>query len=229
VKLGRLLLLGVALHAQGPVFEVTSVKRNNSNDPNTFRIDPLQAGEGRFHATNTPVKRLLALVYQLGYPEILGGPAWLESDGYDFEGKVDGKPSRAELLQMVQALLGDRFRMKAHRESRQVPVYALVLGKGGAKLRQSSGGPPNFRFTARGLEAKDCVIAPLAMALNEITGRPVNDETGLKGLYDFTLEWHGNDPSIYLALEEQLGLKLEARKAQIEHLVIERIERPNEN
>jgi uncharacterized protein (TIGR03435 family) len=222
----------IAVWAQPPAkpqsaFDVISVKVNRSNDPRTFRIDPL--ANGRFHATNTPVKRVLTLAYGLGYPEILGGPAWLESDGYDFEAKAEGQPTRVELVAMLQALLENRFQMKAHRETREVPVYALVVAKGGSKLPDAQEGASGVRFSSKGLTAKSTTMPILAQVLNEATGRPVMDETGLKGKYDFTLEWHGNDPSIFVALPEQLGLRLETRKAPVEYLVIEHIERPAEN
>src|SRR5436305_614355 len=110
--------------APRPVFEIVSVKVNRSNDPRTFRIDALAGG--RFHATNAPVKRVLTIAYGVEYSQILSGPGWLESDGYDFDAKVDGTPPRERYLLMLQSLLEDRFQMTVRRETRAVPVYALV-------------------------------------------------------------------------------------------------------
>ncbi len=167
-----------------------------------------------------------------------GGPAWVAADGYDVDATYPVNTPTDQVELMLQTLLADRFQLKVHREEREVPVYALVPAKGGTKLSAS---PPEGKFsskTGRGhLDLQHASTTTLSRFLANLTDRPVFDTTEVKGLFDITLYWTpdsnqlGADsgPSIYTAIQEQLGLRLEPRKSPFEFIVIDHIERPSEN
>jgi uncharacterized protein (TIGR03435 family) len=154
-----------------------------------------------------------------------------------------------ERRRMMQSLLAERFKLVVHRVAKEMPVYALVVAKNGSRLQLAKTDETNFRGS-RGLY--DCQAVPVSMLAGQLgrtLGRPVTDETGLKGQYDFKLEWtptpdepppgpeplarsvpDQTGPSIFTALQEQLGLKLESRKGQVDVLVIDSVEKvPTEN
>ena len=178
--------------------------------------------------------------------QIVGWPSWANSDHFDLRAKLS--PEDAEIWQklhgeerdrqwhqlMLQILEG-RYAMKAHVEKRDLPVYDLVIAKHGSKLKESppdTGGVSNY---APGkISAKSTLITGLIVNLSGIAGRVVIDKTGLTGKYDFDLTWSPNNepdsgPSIFTAVEEQLGLKLESAKAPVDVVVIDHLERPSEN
>lgn len=169
---------------------------------------------------------------------------------------VRGVLKRDELNALLRRLLEDRFELKTHRQSKKLPAYALVVAKGGPKLTAhaaADAGRPQERFGFGSASASNVPIPDLARQLSLGLGRPVLDRTGLQGRYDFTLEWtpapgeftaaaiglppraeppppaDPNRPSIFSALEEQLGLRLKSTKAPVEILVIDRVERASEN
>jgi len=255
-----------------PTFDVASIRRNTA--PEGTRSLGDQPG-GRFVATRVTLRRVIQYAYR-DNQQFLGGPDWLDTDRWDIEAKApEGTvPVRASPINtvpdtialMVQSLLEDRFKLKAHRETRELPLYELTIAKGGAKVKLSEdqtapsalvgqGGARGGALT-RGsiglgrndMEAQGQPINLLAMALGALyAGRPVVDKTGLKGLYDIKLQWTPDaglaapvnppggalsapsGPSLFTALEEQLGLKLEASKGPLPVLVIDSIERPTEN
>ena len=267
------------LSAQQPdSFEVASVKRNTSAPGNgMMRLLP----GGRLSAQNFPVRLMITYAYELANFQVVGGPAWLMSDGYDVVAKVEGNPTPvvpgtgqvdAQHLAM-QKLLIDRFKLKFHKESREMDVFALVMAKpGGAqgpKLTRAkfdcaaaaaearrTGTPPT---QPQGLEGPVCSImgttgrfrmgglnsAVMAQVLGQLSGRYVVDRTGLTGAWDFDLTFtvdargaagspeqltiNQDAPSLFTAVQEQLGLKLESTKAPVEVLVIDSIERPTED
>jgi uncharacterized protein (TIGR03435 family) len=158
-------------------------------------------------------------------------------------------PGGRQLRSMVQALLADRFQLKVHSETRQLSVYNLVLGKNGPRFHEAqSESAPRVSFTMGQLTFQNAPLTFLITILTELNGRPVLDQTALTGQYDFTLRWTpdrdfrraeaGNesaaqpdlsDPSLFTALQEQLGLKLEPAKGPVQVLVIDHVERPSEN
>jgi bla regulator protein blaR1 len=205
--------------------------------------------------------------------KILGGPAWISSDRYQINAKVEGDPGDALMRgPMLQALLEDRFKLKVHRETREVPVYALTVAKGGPKLqpfKEGSCAPrelmpaplpfcgPN-RFMRKGpmltQELHGISLADFSQMLDGTLDRPVIDKTGISGKFDFHWEFVPEDaimphstglgldseaapvppdaadgPSIFTAIQAQLGLKLESGKGRANFLVIDRVERPSEN
>jgi uncharacterized protein (TIGR03435 family) len=241
----RRLLIGclafVLAHGQRLAFEVASIKPSGPD----ARISIQRSGY-RIATTATSLEWLIAWAYDVHRDRLYGKPKWLDSALYDIvaNGPENFKrePGRIGPLQeMMQTLLADRFKLAIHSEIRELPMYSLVVASGGAKVHlqempQSIGQTP-FRMTARGrLTGTMVTAAMLAKVLSEQLGRSVDDQTGLKGVFDFTLEWEPDEAearggaSLFTAVHEQLGLKLEARKGPVEVFVIDRIERnPTEN
>jgi uncharacterized protein (TIGR03435 family) len=252
--------------AQRPTFDAVSIKANKSGDGRSSIGVP---SGGRFVGTNAPLALLIDGAYQLGPHQRIGGPDWIDSEGFDIEAKAEGNISAAEMRLMEQTMLADRFGLIAHRETRQLPVYALVVSKAGtlapadgAKCTaQRAGTPPpsslpscgslmrspaagniGVRYTGRSIP-----IGYLVRLLGGIADRVVLNQTGLSGTYDLDLEFvpahmvatqTGPDagaagssapPSIFTALQEQLGLELMPQTGPVTVLVIDRAEEPSEN
>ena len=213
----------------------------------------------QFVARNYPVKILIAAAYGVSPQAISGGPAWMESDRYDILAKAPGeiRPNLDEQNAMLRKLLTDRFALTFHLEKKDMSFYALTVAKNGpTNLKQSSttdappeGLPPLiFVLSPQGvsLPARNATMAELAAVMQRAAlPRPVLDKTGLTGRYDFTLEWTPDEtqfggqgpkgmvesakPDLFAALQQQLGLKLEARKGPVDVLVVDKVERPSEN
>jgi uncharacterized protein (TIGR03435 family) len=261
-------------------FEVASIKPNNSGDG---RVMVGGSPGGRFNAVNVTPRMLLRLAYQVEDFQIDGGPKWLDSDHFDVVAKApDGVaigpavpgsgPGPMQL--MLQSLLADRFKLTLHRETRELPVYALVParsdGKLGPRLTPSAvdcaatggrrGGPPpaapqpgarpscGLRIGPGNFSGGGVSMAQLTQVLAQRVGRVVVDKTGLAGGYDVDLDFtpdqmppgppppgvqlpriDPNGPSIFTALQEQLGLKLESTKGPVDVLVIDHVEPPTED
>ena len=237
-------------------FEVSTVKLNTSGSGNSRSgLD-----RDRFSATNVTLKNLM--VYSAyGIPEsrILGGPKWLATQRFDIEAKMNAPVAdqlrqlsraqrRTQLQVMFQQLLADRFQLKAHWETRQLPVYALVVAKNGSRLQPSATTTGTNTNAGNGVyTASDISIPALADSLTQELaselGRTVIDKTALPGQYDIALKWtpekntdltgvpslSDSSPSIFTAIQEQLGLKLEPTKGPVQVLVIDHIEQPSEN
>jgi len=183
--------------------------------------------------------------YNLKPYQISGGPAWIESERYDIAAKVEGEsaPSMEQVHRMLQTLLADRFQLRHHRETREMPVYALVAGKNGPKLKESSPGTEeSFGVTGKnGLMQMTVAhgnMEQLALQLSSSVERPVIDKTGLTGYYDYKLSDlapanatapDSNGESVFTALQEQLGLKLEPQKGPVTMFLIDHVEKPSEN
>jgi uncharacterized protein (TIGR03435 family) len=205
------------------------------------------------------VVKLVSFAYDLNVDQVVGAPAWVGSETFDFEGVSDtpGRPDVKQLKTMLQKLLVDRFQLKFHWETRDLSAYALVLGKKGAILTEGKGGArvaPTFFIKANGpasrtLTAKNVGVGELAHMLQaNVLDRPVVDQTGLQGTYDFVLTWSPDDsqftqggmrgavasgvgdvPGIFTAMQEQLGLRLSAEKTAVRVMVIDRVEQPSAN
>jgi uncharacterized protein (TIGR03435 family) len=246
-----------------PLYEVTSVKPNKSIDCSSWLM-PTPDG---FDAPCVTLVDLIRDAYgflKFTNDRILGAPDWAKSDKFDIAAKVDSsdvaelkKLSQDQRGLMLQALLADRFKMVIHTESRERPVFALVIAKNGPKLKEATPDDNGTMVLNRGmLDGQGIPITSLAnmlMQLRELEGRTVLDKTGLSGKYEVTLRWmpdQGPDqtspgpeggaqaaapspdasrPSIYTALQEQLGLKLESTKGPVEFLVIDHVEHPSAN
>jgi bla regulator protein BlaR1 len=243
------------LPAQAPrAFEVASIKPTNASDNRVaFTMQP----GGRFNATNVTVKMLLQNAYGVRDFQISGGPGWIGSERFDITAKLDGDVTGplppGALRPALQGLFEDRFQLKFHRETREMPVYALMLAKNGPKLQKAAGEKtpgPMLRMGRGQLTAKNADMRMIAEQLAQQLGRSVVDKTGLSGEFDFELNWtpeagsggpfgpepgaapppvDSSGPSIFTALQEQLGLRLESQRGPVEILVIDRLERPSEN
>jgi uncharacterized protein (TIGR03435 family) len=230
--------IGLALVAQLPIFEAASVK---PTDPSLAHDSIGFEPGGRFKGTDLTLKGLIRIAYNVHGFQISGGPKWMDSDRYDVETRAQGNPPVPEVRLMLEALLADRFKLTLHRENKESPVYWLVVGKKGPKMQRSAkeGGPFRIR---RGSVIADTSMASLASLFTDWLDRVVLDKTELSGKYQVRLEWipeeaRPNEPeiasepgaSIFSALQEQLGLKLEARKGPVEMLVIDSAEKPTGN
>ena len=228
--------------SSGPAFEVASVKhavdRMKGKD---FRI----AG-GRLTVTNQALGMLIRQAYGVAPYQISGGPAWLDADKYDIDAKAAGDPSREQVMAMLQTLLTERFKLKVHRESREGSVFALTVAKNGAKLKEPKDGEESFVRTARTgpmdqdavtliLQGQKASMPAFIEQLSRQLGRPVLDRTGIQAEFDYRLEFAADDthadsfPTLFAAIQEQLGLKLEAARGPVEILAIDHAEKPSEN
>ncbi|HLG99734.1 MAG TPA: TIGR03435 family protein [Bryobacteraceae bacterium] len=259
------LLVGTQASSQNPgaslpAFEVASI---NPSDPSGGRSTLLITPGGGLDGRNLTLKVLIERAYSLLDSQLSGGPAWIDSERFDIRAKapatprdesVPGDPAKLTVDQSklfqdqftarLQALLADRFQLKLHRETRDLPVYALVVAKRGLKIREAAGQGIRFELHKDELDAASMPIATLTRILAQRLGRPVLDQTGLTGAYTFKLQWTPHppatpadsvvtldsaNPSLFTALEEQLGLKLESKRGPADVVVIERAERPSEN
>jgi uncharacterized protein (TIGR03435 family) len=230
--------MAAALAAQSR-FDIVSIKPNRSgSDGTTVNTFP----GGRFVANNITLRSLVESAFGVRDFQVIGGPGWADKDAWDISARtVDGKDIDGDTLRpALQSMLADRFRLVFHRDVRQLPVYSLSVEKSGAKLTPHTGqsGPSGRTLVSGGkatMTATAAPIAPLAENLARAVGRPVIDNTGLKGLYDFTLEWipdqtaDSTGPSIFTAVREQLGLRLEASRGPVEVIVIDSAEKASEN
>ena len=251
-----------------PLFEVASVRLNRDpGDLFSLRLQP-----AAFRADGAPLDRLIRFAYDAKSDEqVLNMPDWASSEHFDIDAKISDadvaamkkltpEQSFRQYRLMVQALLADRFQMKARTEMRVLPVYALVVAKRGVNLTAAAALPeahrlPQLTFHASGdLKASSVTMQYFAEWLSgkpDTGDRVVIDATGLKGSYDFGLLWEpaeysassavagaiqpgsttteSRKPSLFTAIQEQLGLKLEPRKAPVEVLVIDHVEQPSPN
>jgi uncharacterized protein (TIGR03435 family) len=239
-----------------PTFEVASIRLNKTGIRGGSMDFP-KGGE-RFTATNMPFGAFVLVAYNITVRQ-LSGPVEFLSEKYDIAAKAEHAVSPDEMLRMLRALLADRFKLVVRYETKEVPVYALTIGKGGPKLHPGalSETEAALRTPSRavGTESRSGYIfknesmSDFAWALTRMAGigdRVVVDNTGLRGNYDFDLTFGKDtpspvgsdgrgpatrleDPSIFSALQEQLGLKLESKKAPVQFLIIDHVERPSEN
>jgi len=271
------------MHAQAPArpeFEVAAIKLNTGGQPMVSIMAP--PGGGRLTTVNTGLKMLITFAYKVKNYEILGSQGWMDSERYDVTAKApDGAKGQDQLQLMTQTLLEDRFKLKVHRETKEVPVYVLVAGKNGPKLTESkegvctSNGPGNAPPPPPGppgagqlprrpdMRCGGMFMGPNSLTggrmkmeqfitgLSNILGRPVIDKTGFTGTFDVQLTFSPEGtafagglpglpaglappvdnslPSIFTAVQEQLGLKVESGKGPGQVLVIDYAEKPSEN
>jgi uncharacterized protein (TIGR03435 family) len=235
-----------------PVFEVAVIKPSKPGPQGrAFRVNGRQ-----FTTLNTSLSNLITWTYGVQARQITGAPPWAETEKYDLLAKPDGEgqPNDKQWKFMVQKLLADRFKLVFHRDTKELPVFAIVVGKTGPKLAKSEGDPnglPGLFFRGLGvLPARNATMADFAGVMQgAVLDRPVVDQTGLSGRYDFTLTWTPDEsqfqglgakvpppaenaaapPDLFTAMQEQLGLKLESTKAPAEILVVDHVEKPSEN
>jgi len=207
---------------------------------------------GRLVASNIPVRTLIRNVYRVQYSQLAGGPEWLETERWDILAAGAGAANMQEMLERIKALLHDRFKLALHTEMRDAPHYALVMARGdrrrGPLLHQDptdcAALPPGDAGCAAtraggALRMSGATLRDVAFSLSRMLDRPVVDETGLPGAYRFELTWDPNYSSVsraaddraslFTALQEQLGLRLDSQKGPVEFLVIDSAERPVED
>jgi uncharacterized protein (TIGR03435 family) len=269
IKLALLLAVLPSAFAQTPVpppapnqlpsFDVISVKPNKTTPGGPFGLVTTAFTADGFRGTNVPVHVLLLQAYGLHEGQLIEEPAWAKADVFDIEAKVAGPDVAAfkaldydRRQAMFQQILAERFHLAAHHETREVPIYALSVAKGGPRLKESPPDPVVAAGAKTGgrvgmspgrIMAQRTTMAEFAAMIYRQLGRIVVDSAGLAAAYDFTLQWTPDigaiaassptpsdaPPSIFTAIQEQLGLRLESTKAPVEVLVIDHIERPTEN
>jgi uncharacterized protein (TIGR03435 family) len=268
---------GLAQSADPPRFAVATIKRDPSTETLSIAA-PMGVGYragGRLVAGNAPVAMLIQRAYSVQGFQVVGGPSWINTDGYDIEAKPESSTDQKRMWLMLQTLLADRFKLAMHRETKNLPVWDLQAVKGGAKLPAPQGrncsevmttppGPgqprpappcgPGVVASGTGLTMEGISVSVPAFAkqLSLILGKEVIDGTGFTGRFSLHLEFAfddaliglpnprgpdasgrtpdiGDRPTIRTALQEQLGLKLQASTGPVDVLVIDRVERPTEN
>lgn len=244
-----LLLLPIALasisYAQTPAFDAVSIKPNTSaGGPSSMRITA-----GRAAMQNVTLKKVMLNAY--GIPDdreyAADGPDFLTSERFDIDATFPADTPAPKIREMMQTMLAQRFKLVLHKETRQLPMYSLVVAKGGPKIHAGSTGDGRTSGRPGHFEATGITMQKLADLIGRQAGRPVTDATELQGKFDFTLEWDpqadlrvgtadaaggasSQGASIFTALQEQLGLRLEGGKGPVEVLVVDRMEKtPTEN
>jgi uncharacterized protein (TIGR03435 family) len=236
-----------------PEFTVAAIKLNKAGAGVNGVMSSYSFTPSGLNVTNMTLQSLIRQAYGIEDNQIAGAPPWLTSDRYDIEAKVDASDTPAlktlnheQRNQMLQPLIEDRFKLKFHYETRELPIYTLVVIKTGSKMKEiqptiSPEGVKNPGGASWGnnqIKSTGIAIDQFAHILTQTLERTVVNKTGLTGNYDFTLKWTPDDsrsqtdtsgPSIFTAVQEQLGLKLEAGKGPIQVLVIDHVERPSEN
>lgn len=250
-------------------FEVVSVK---PSDPAARGVQIGLSPGGIFTARNVTLKNMIGQAYDVRDFQISGAAGWLDTERYDITAKGGGPVTSEEdagklpqaerdkvmeeILTRVRALLADRFQLKVHREKKELPVYALLIAKGGAKIQpaKEDGSPGDQMRMSRGgagaeVTASKVPLRNLVHLLSDLVGRTVIDKTGLTGNYDFKMSFapdrglgqqppaaaddrqqpESDGPSIFTALQEQLGLKLDSQKGPVEVLVIDSAQKPSAN
>jgi uncharacterized protein (TIGR03435 family) len=218
-------------------FEVASIRPARDDGDHDSDVQ-----QGRFVAHNRTLKRLIAMAWNVDDGAVTGGPGWADSEGYDINAKIPAeypKWTPEQFSHMMQALLADRFRLAIHRETRQVPGYALVTARNGPKLAPAKPADNGSDFSSHNLHLKATNVTMELLARRLSRDRDIAkivvDRTGLKGTFDFELDWapaqaeSADHPAIFTAIQEQLGLRLESAKVPIEAVVIDRVERPSDN
>jgi uncharacterized protein (TIGR03435 family) len=234
-----------------PAYEVVTIKPSDPNDGNRG----FQTRGRHIRAANETVNDMISFGWGIHVKQIVGGLAWFSTDHYFVDGVPDapGEPNLTQFRSMIRKVLADRFSLKVHSEKRELSVYALTVAKGGPKLTKSLGnpnGPPNDNFsTSAYMKETNTTMGEYAKAMQYVLDRPVLDQTGLEGRWDFLLKWTPDEsqftaigasipaptdnpnapPGLFTAIQDQIGLKLEAVKAPADVLVVDRVERPSAN
>jgi uncharacterized protein (TIGR03435 family) len=240
------LLFAATAMAQTPsraTFDVTSVKPTAPERLYTLKFEKCANG-GPFITAGTPLQWTIEFAYAGPGVQVSGGPDWLGSfdAAYDIEGKPDHSVTADECRAMVKSLLEDRFKLKVHHERKETTAYALVVGEHGHKLQPAkpvdAGGGVRINGALQQSLSESTApdgwpMSQLAGFVSGFVGRPVVDRTGLPGTYSFSIRFahtdDSDDPDVATALREQLGLKLESTKTNVDMVVIDHIEKPDRN
>jgi uncharacterized protein (TIGR03435 family) len=250
--LALLLSAAAAICAQPAAFDVAVIKPADLTNPQ--RGIGIEPGHRMLTVSGLTVSELIQRTYsiqesQVSGAQLSGVQSWMNADRFDITAKVERAtaPSTDELWSMLEQLLADRFALKFHRETEQRQGYALTTVKTGAKLSSSSDGTPNLSVSRGQLHASRATLPMFINAMSRYLGRPIADETGLTGAYDFKMMWTPGEteqalpsddhapaadpfgPTIFTAMQDQLGLRLESKKVPITIFVIDQVARPSDN
>jgi uncharacterized protein (TIGR03435 family) len=235
-----------------PKFEVATIKPSKPDTPGKmFRVQGR-----RFKTVNTTLNDLLSFAYGVQPKQVIGAPAWADTDKFDLDAEPDGEgaPNDKQWKSMMQKLIVERFKLTFHHDKRELAVYVLSVSKAGQKMTKSEGDPnglPGLWFQQLGdLNVRNANMADFSgLMQSAVLDRPVLDQTGITGRWDFTLKWTPDDsqfsgmgvrippptdsanapPNLYTAIQEQIGLKLDATKAPADVMVIDHVEKPSDN
>ncbi len=242
-RLGVQIVLVCATLLQAASFEAASIKLSDGSNPGSFGDET----PGLLRLQNVTLRQCMRAAYDVRDSQIVGGPRWMGELRYDIVARADHAAGDDELMKLLQTLLVERFQLTFHHEKRILSGYALVAAKGGIKMTpsfvQDSEGTMNTNKAHGTLQATACSMPKLATKLSDLLdGAPVKDETGTNGSFDFALRWTpetlrasagmqdgAEAPSIFTAVEEQLGLRLESRRLPADMLVVDRAEMPSGN
>ena len=226
--------------SQAASFEVATVRINHTEAVG----DRENYHAGLLRMSNVTLRQCIRYAYEISEPQIAGGPKWIDQVRFDIVAKSEQPypTDDFELLRMLKPLLAERFQLTAHHETRDLPGYVLTPAKGGIQAKVSA---PATRFsgnsTRNTMAVTGCTMATLAMRLSAVLKRPVVDMTKDSRSFDFSLRWTQDEiqsggsaasvdgPSLFTALQEQAGVKVESRKVPVDVLVIDRVEMPSEN
>jgi uncharacterized protein (TIGR03435 family) len=237
-----------------PEFEVATIKPSNPDRPGkAFTVQ-----QRKFITINTTLIDVFTFAYGIHAKQVVGAPGWVETEKFDITAQPngEGQPNEKQWKSMVQKLLAERFQLAFHREKKELSVYAITVGKNGPKLTKSAGDPnglPGLFFRGLGnLPVRNANMDDLARTMQgAVLDRPVVNQTGIQGRYDFQLTWTPDEfqfasfgprpptpaaaagaeapPDLFTAFQEQLGLKLESTKAMAEVFVVDKVQKPSEN
>ncbi|ADW69268.1 TIGR03435 family protein [Granulicella tundricola] len=225
-----------------PTFDIVTIK---PSDPDSHRQGIGYHGR-QVDATGQTLKSLMMFAYGVHGKQIVDEPAWVSSVKFNIVGVADipGEPSLPQMQEMYRKLFTDRFGLQLRHGKRELSYYAITIAKGGTKVLKAKDGDDaspdqtgeghgymEMRFTAN-------LMSDFALGMNYFADRPIVDETGLQGRYDFTLKWTPDTatptesspvPGLFTAMQEQLGLKLEPKKGMVDVLAIEKVQQPSAN
>ena len=248
-------MLPAQAHPVRPIFDAFEVATVKPVDPDAksgrfLRMD----SANHFVARNYTVQLLLAAAYDLPANAISGGPGWISSAKYEIAAVTPGtvRPTRDEQMFMLRKLLAERFHLTVHRQPKEMGIYTLELAKDGPKLKPSTAHPDDPSNVVCTVYPDHVLLPAVNVAIDDVTrmmqrailDRPIVDKTGLTGRYDFNLEWAPdssqfggeivpdagtNSPPLFLAMEQQLGLKLTRGRGPVSTLVVDHLDRPSEN
>jgi uncharacterized protein (TIGR03435 family) len=227
--------------ASSPSVEVVVIKPHDPNSTyNDFRFS-----HDRIAFDNQTVSRLIAFAYAINKQQIVGAPEWIRNSYFDIDGKTNADhPTVPQQQQMMRQILADRFGLRFHRDKRELSVYALQIAKGGPKLAPAANASaqPLEQSNGHGYETMQTytsnAISDFILVMQFFLDRPIVDQTGLQGRYDFKLTYSYGDaqntdadapPPLFTALQEQLGLRFQPMKAATDVLVIDSIDQPSPN
>ena len=227
-----------------PAFEVASVKVAGDDGsagcgPNCSRIS---APPGHFTAQNTTLRDIVTMAFDIKDYQISGAPGWMSSERYYIDARAEDPAPLPRVKLMLQSLLAERFHLTVHHESKELPFYILSVGKNGTKLTAGTDGPPGFQIANGAVTLHKLTISVFADRLpsffRELEHRPTLNQTGIDGVFDFTMKLADTDveakqalisgddrPSVFEIMQEQLGLKLELQKIPTDVVVIDHIEK----